>query len=372
MDAKIYHIKNPDMLVSPALLYYEDLIVENTNKAIAIAGDPDRLWPHVKTHKIKEITRLLIDKGVTRFKCATIAEAEMVASCQPTDIILAYPLIGPNIVRFLKLMKAFPATKFWAIGDNLEQVKQLGKEAGAAGTKIHFLTDVNVGQNRTGVGLNQLISFYEDVSKVENIEADGLHCFDGHIHENDFHLRCEAVEKIAEQVLTLRNEIISRGYACSQLVMGGTPTFPCYAKYPEFYMSPGTVFLFDYNYYSNYRDMDFVPAGIILTRVISHPTKDTFTLDLGCKGISCDSAGIRGVIVGMEDITTPLAQSEEHWVFSIAPGHENERPPIGSVLYVMPAHICPSTVLYPSAHVVHKGEVNGYWNIAARDRILTY
>lgn len=45
-----------------------------------------------------------------------------------------------------------------------------------------------------------------------------------------------------------------------------------------------------------------------MTRVISRPTPSTFTLDLGYKGIAADPAGIRGVIVGMEDIATPVAR----------------------------------------------------------------
>ena len=101
MDAAMYRVSHSDELITPVLLYYKDYIIQNIQKAVAIAGDPQRLWPHVKTHKTRELISLLIEHGVTRFKCATIAEAEVVASCGPTDIILAYPLVGPNVARFL-------------------------------------------------------------------------------------------------------------------------------------------------------------------------------------------------------------------------------------------------------------------------------
>ena len=372
MDAAMYRVSHSDELITPVLLYYKDYIIQNIQKAVAIAGDPQRLWPHVKTHKTRELIHLLIEHGVTRFKCATIAEAEVVASCGPTDIILAYPLVGPNVARFLALQQNFPNVRFWSIGDDLEQLRRVSDAAQAAGTTIRFMADVNVGQNRTGVALDKVAAFYKEAVAMEGLAPDGFHCYDGHIHQSDFAERTRLAAEIMDKVLALKNSLVADGYSCTHLVMGGTPTFPCYAKYPDVYMAPGTVFLTDYLYSRDYPEMGFVPAGIIMTRVISRPTPSTFTLDLGYKGIAADPAGIRGVIVGMEDIATPVAQSEEHWVFQIAPGHEGEIPPVGSELFVMPSHICPSTALYPDVPVVEHGEITGRWEIAARNRKLTY
>ncbi|MDD3347631.1 alanine racemase, partial [Oscillibacter sp.] len=309
----------------------------------------------------------------TRFKCATIAEAEMVASCGPTDIILAYPLIGPNVTRFLALQRDFPNVRFWSIGDNLEQLQRVGAAAIKAGAKIRFLADVDVGQHRTGVACDKLVAFYEAAAAIDGLAPDGFHVYDGHIHQSDLRERTQLAAEIHATVTALRDQIVADGYSCSTLVMGGTPTFPCYAKYPGVYMAPGTVFLNDYFYGKNYQEMEFTPAGIIMTRVISRPTDSTFTLDLGYKGIAADPDGVlRGVIVGMENISAPIAQSEEHWVFQIAPGHESEIPPVGTELFVMPSHICPSTALYPFVPVVEHGEITGHWDVAARNRKITY
>lgn len=112
MDAAMYRVSHSDELNTPVLLYYKDYIIQNIQKAVAIAGDPQRLWPHVKTHKTRELISLLIEHGVTRFKCATIAEAEVVASCGPTDIILAYPLVGPNVARLPGTAAKLPQCPF--------------------------------------------------------------------------------------------------------------------------------------------------------------------------------------------------------------------------------------------------------------------
>ena len=102
-----------------------------------------------------------------------------------------------------------------------------------------------------------------------------------------------------------------------------------------------------------------------MTRVISHPTSGMFTLDLGCKGIASDPADSRGTVVGLENAEVAF-QSEEHWTYRMLPGHEAERPAIGTVFYVIPTHICPTTALYRAALVAENGEITGEWTVDAR------
>lgn len=94
---------------------------------IDIAGGAARLWPHIKTHKMAEVVQMQIEAGIDRFKCATIAEAEMAAKAGAKHLTLAYPLVGPNIKRFAALQAAFPEVEFFAIGDDTEQIRKLGQ-----------------------------------------------------------------------------------------------------------------------------------------------------------------------------------------------------------------------------------------------------
>ena len=88
--------------------------------------------------------------GISNFKCATIAEAEMTAQTDAKNILVAYPLVGPNIHRFLQLQAAYPQKIFYALGDNLAQLQLLGETAQTQNTTAHCLIDVNTGMNRTG------------------------------------------------------------------------------------------------------------------------------------------------------------------------------------------------------------------------------
>ena len=79
---------------------------------LAYAGGPQRLRPHVKTHKMPAVVRIKLDAGIDKFKCSTIAEAEMVACAGGRDILLAFPQVGPNAARFAAWPRRFRRSAF--------------------------------------------------------------------------------------------------------------------------------------------------------------------------------------------------------------------------------------------------------------------
>src|SRR3954470_23846252 len=91
-----FRLNDPSALLSPSLLIDRTLVRRNLETMIALARGAERLRPHVKTHKMPAVVRLCESLGIRKHKCATIAEAEMVAASGGTDVLLAYPLVGPN------------------------------------------------------------------------------------------------------------------------------------------------------------------------------------------------------------------------------------------------------------------------------------
>jgi D-serine deaminase-like pyridoxal phosphate-dependent protein len=373
MDRNAYVLNDTSNIASPALIYYRNIILANTKRVIEMAGGADRLWPHVKSHKTAEMVCMQIDMGITHFKCATIAEAEMAAKAggalHMLHIMLAYPLVEPNISRFVRLSADYTQAVFYAIGDDFHQLGLLSDEAGRTGVKINVLVDADVGMHRTGVPIDKLEKFYERASRLKNIVLKGLHCYDGHLHDSNFDVRKAKTEEIDREVLKVQKFLMQKGLDCSLLVMGGTPTFPCRAGKDNMYLSPGTCFISDWGYSKKFQDMAFPPGAAILSRVVSHPSKNTFTIDLGYKGIASDPEGDRGIIADLED-AKPLFQSEEHWVFSLPEGQT--LPAIGSDCYVLPAHICPTTALYPQIEIAQDGKIIVEWQVSARNRRITY
>src|SRR6516165_8469954 len=120
-----YGLKDPSQVFSPGLLFYKTLIARNIQNLVKRVGNPDRLRPHVKTHKTRQIVKMERDAGITKQKCATIAEAEMLAQCEVPDILLAYPMVGPNCSRYAQLIKKYPGSRFSVIADHARGIEQL-------------------------------------------------------------------------------------------------------------------------------------------------------------------------------------------------------------------------------------------------------
>lgn len=369
MDKHIYTIEDSEDMLTPCLVYYKDIIRENTTKAIALAGGSRRLWPHVKSHKSPDMVKLQMEYGIEQFKAATIAEAEMAAEAGARRVILAFPLIGPNIGRYLAMAAHDTRTEFFAVGDDYEQLSLLSRSAEEADMTVQVLLDVNMGMNRTGIVIGRAEELYRRAATLSGLRLRGLHCYDGNHNNPDITLRDAQVIECDNEVAAICARLAEDGLYCDIVVAGGTPAFPCHAKDTDWYLSPGTAFLTDAGYYQNLPDLEFIPGAALLTRVISHPDKGLFTLDLGYKGIAADPTAQRGYIVGMEK-AKPVLHSEEHWVFEVEA--DQELPAIGTLLYVIPTHICPTSALYPSATVVEQGVVTGEWEIAARNRKIRF
>jgi D-serine deaminase-like pyridoxal phosphate-dependent protein len=368
MDPR-YALKNTDAMLSPSLVIFKDLVTANLLAMIEMAGGADRLRPHVKTHKMPAMIRLAESLGIRKHKCATIAEAEMVAAAGGSDILIAYPIVGPNIARFARLVRGYPKATFRTVVDDADAADALS--AGLpANHPVSTLVDLDIGMGRTGIDPGDAaFHLYEHLSGLPNLRPDGLQAYDGHIAIVDLTERIEAARPGQDATLALRQRLIDAGFKVSIVVFGGTPTFPVHARLdlPGLELSPGTSSLFDNGYATRYPDLPFVPSALLLTRVISRPRPGRVTLDLGYKAVASDPPVANRVIIpGMPDATVAF-QSEEHLVLDTP--HAADFPP-GTTLLAIPAHICPTCALHRQAYVIENGEVVDRWDIVARDRML--
>ena len=238
-----YQIDNAYEISSPALLVYPDRIESNIKRLIEIAGSPDMLRPHVKTHKMSEIIKLQMKYGISRFKCATISEAEMVARCGARDILLAIQPVGPNIERFFKLKKEFKDIKFSCIADTEDVIIQLSDMARKTGLETHVWLDINNGMNRTGVTPGEKAArLFVRIMDSPMLVAEGLHVYDGHIHEPDLSRRKKICNESFLSVLGLIEDLKNEGISPVKIIAGGTPTFPIHALRGDVETSPGTLY----------------------------------------------------------------------------------------------------------------------------------
>ena len=353
---------------SPALLILWDRVEENLRRMIALTPDPASLRPHLKTHKLPRIVSRLAALGVTKAKCATIAESEMAAAAGATDILLASQLVGPAISRFLNLSDKFPGVRFSTIADNESSIRQLNAAASTHGRNIHVFLDIDSGQHRTGIAPGpDAAALYHLIASLPGLTPAGLHAYDGHLHQSDPAERAAACHAAFAPVAALRDSLISDGLPVPVIVAGGSPTFPFHAPRPNVESSPGTCVLWDAGYSRKLPDLDFLHAAILLCRVISKPAPNLLCLDLGHKAVASEMPHPRVIFPALPD-AVPVMHNEEHLVLE-SPLASNF--PIGTALAGIPWHVCPTVALHDFVHIVHQGSATETLTVTARTRRIS-
>ncbi len=363
-----YHLERPDSVESPGLVFYEDRIKANIQLLISMIDDISRLRPHVKTHKSAEVCKLLMDAGISKFKCATVAEAEMLALCGAADVLLAYQPIGPNVNRFIKLQQQYPLTRFSCLVDNETTAQVLATLSQSNKLKSEVFIDVNVGMDRTGILPANVLDLYVKLAQMEGLILKGLHAYDGHIHDSGFAIREEKAMTIIDVLNYLSTEINSRLKKQPVIVAGGTPTFTIYNTQTAFDCSPGTFALWDKGYQDAFEEQHFFTAALVVSRIVSLPESNLICCDLGHKAVAAEKPLDKRVAFLNAPELIPVSQSEEHLVLDAGENHSYQ---IGDLLYGLPYHICPTVALYENATSVSSAHADQIWNISSRKRKIT-
>jgi D-serine deaminase-like pyridoxal phosphate-dependent protein len=354
---------------SPALLVFPSLVKKNIAEMIRMVGDVKRLRPHIKTHKTAEGIQLMMDAGISKFKCATIAEAELLAMTGAKDVLLAHQPVGPRIERLKQLTIQFPHTQFSTITDHLNAAIRIGEVFEKHSQSIGIYIDINVGMNRTGITPDEnALTLYEAITEIDGIHFMGLHVYDGQHRQADPAEREKACDEAFQAVYGLMDMMESKGYARPFFIAGGSPSFSIHAKKTDRDCSPGTNIFWDHGYGLICPEQDFTPAVHILTRVISLPAANRICLDLGHKAVASENELAKRVYFPDHPELKAVGQSEEHLVMELVPGH-GFKP--GDTLIGIPYHICPTVALHETLIAIEGDNIVGEWRVEARKRKIS-
>jgi D-serine deaminase-like pyridoxal phosphate-dependent protein len=357
-------VNNVSAIDSPALLIYRDRVKENIRLLIRAVTDINILRPHVKTSKIAEVCRMVQEEGINKFKCATIAEAEMLGLVSAKDVLFAYQPVGPKIQRLIGLIKKYPATSFSCLTDNRENAADLSARAIAANGIINIFIDINTGMNRTGIHPDGVPDLFKYLSALPGIKVKGLHIFDGHIRERDIERRQLKSDEEFEKIEKITDKLFREYQFRPIVVIGGSPTFPTHLHRVNVECSPGTFIFWDHGYKTNIPEQPFDFAALVITRIISIVDAQTICTDLGYKSIASENPAPRVFFLNAPGAIA-VGHSEEHLVLKVENALAYK---LGDVLYGVPTHICPTVALYEKAFVIENQEVTGEWKVIARDR----
>jgi D-serine deaminase-like pyridoxal phosphate-dependent protein len=363
-----YRISDPELVLTPALALYPEVIASNIRCTLdLLSGHADRWRPHIKTAKLNYTLRMLIDRGVRNFKCATSLELLQACEAGATDVLVAYPLMGANASRVREIKNQHPGVRISVLAENEAQVHQW------RGADVGIFLDINPGMNRTGIeqtSRQYAVKLAQAIIQ-SGLEFRGLHYYDGQFGTVAELERTKAAHAGYDQLLSLVRGLEAAGVHVPEVVTAGTPTMPCSIAYPGFKnanflhrVSPGTVVYNDATSLTQFpAQYGYAPAALVMARVVSSPHHGVITCDAGHKAVSADAGVPTCVVVGHRELT-PLSPSEEHLPFAVTEGANS--PQVGDILYLLPRHVCPTVNNFDVALIVRNGLVESVEQVSAR------
>jgi len=365
-----YQIKNESEIDSPALLLYPDRIQHNINCMLQqVNGDPDRLFPHVKTHKMREVVQMQMAAGITKFKCATLSELEMCLSVGAKEVLVAYQLVGPKVGRFVRLVQQYPDADISSLVDNLASATEIATACGEAKVIAKVYLDIDNGMHRTGYPLNEdTFDMVKAISQIPNIQFKGLHLYDGQFRSKNAIERKTNSDDAFHPAYHLFAKIHQELGITATVISGGSPGFTPAAARSNICCSPGTTLLWDYGYAQMVSEIPFQWAALLMTRVISKPTQGIVTMDLGHKAVASENPIDKRIhFLNLKNYEV-YKHSEEHLVVKVSNWEDIQ---VGDVFYGVPHHICPSVALHEEAHIIKENSWVANWTVIARKRKIT-
>ena len=364
-----YELHNINTVDTPAVLVYPDRMRDNILLLKETVKDVQCLRPHIKTSKMVEAVQLLQEEGISKFKCATIAEAEMLGMAGAQDVLLAYQPVGPKADRLLNLVEHYPDTRYSCLVDNNASAVAIAALFAAAQRVMPVYVDLNVGMNRTGIAPGDAaLALYKELLHLPGITPLGLHVYDGHLHDEDPAIRREKCNAAFAPVQQLAEAITDSWAPAPRIIAGGSPTYAFHAEREGVECSPGTFIFWDWGYRQHLPEQQFEYAALVVTRVISVIDGEHICADLGHKAIAPENSQPRVHFLNVPDAQL-MGQSEEHLVIKVP---DSSLYPVGTVLYGVPLHICPTIALHERVGVVEGNNCIDYWKVIARDRKIMF
>jgi D-serine deaminase-like pyridoxal phosphate-dependent protein len=362
-----YEVQDSQALSTPSLLIYTEMIEANITAALGMMnGDAGRWRPHLKTAKLGYTMRRLVARGIKMAKCATTLELVTAIESGMEDVLVAFPLMGPNAARVREIAAAHPERRISTLVESVDQIEEWRRSA------VGVFVDLNSGMDRTGMAedhFEEVRAFIDRIQKA-GLQFRGLHHYDGQILNSDPSAGAAAREGYA-RLMELIAYLKRSGIEVQEVITSGTPAMPHALNFAPFRegefvhrVSPGTIVYNDRSSLKELPDYGFQPAALILSTVVSRPRENRVTCDAGHKAVSADAGVPTCDVLGRPGLVG-LKPSEEHLPIEVRSG---EAPSRGELLYLLPAHVCPTVNNFDKAVLVRGGKVEEVVPVTARGR----
>lgn len=354
----------PENLSTPALVVDRDVLVGNIARMAARMDERGvALRPHAKTHKSLDIASLQVAHGAAGLTVATVGEAEVFAAGGHGDLFIAYPVVAQRD-KAERLGRLAESARLSVGVDSIEAGALLAG-AGLAGT-VRVMVEIDSGQHRSGVlpaAAGGLAAALADLG----LEVEGVFTHAGHGYT-----ALDAPPGAARDEVDALEEAVSalsaRGLLAARVSAGSTPTALGSARRPVTEERPGTYVFNDRQQVALGAAEAPQVALAVAATVVSTAVPGQVVVDSGTKSLGGDRpAWLEGLGTVPElGGANVVSASECHGIVALGDGPP---PPVGTLVRVVPNHVCPVVNLFDFYEVVSGGEVVDRWPVSARGHL---
>ena len=208
---------------TPALVVDLDILDRNLRRVAEYAGTHGlRLRPHTKTHKSVMLAKRQLELGAAGLTVAKVSEAEVMLGAGPSDLLVAYPIVGHG--KLARLMKVAQRAHVTVALDSLTAARELSGAAHEAQVEVGVLAEFDAGLGRVGVAPGEaLLELARAISALPHLRFEGLTFYPGHIKDLDEPGR-HALAQLSELVARIRADFDRAGIEVTIISGGSTPT----------------------------------------------------------------------------------------------------------------------------------------------------
>lgn len=322
------------------------------------------LRPHVKTHKIIEIARMQEAAGILGITVATLGEAEVFVEAGFPDVLIAYPIwLTPEKARRLDALLDKATIRLGV--DSLESGKKLVEHLGGRASLIELMIEVDCGHHRSGIEPGSVGELATGLREL-GLDVSGCFTFPGHSYAKEG--RTAAAQDEAQALTTAQQQLIAAGFPDAQIRSGGST--PSLAEADVLVVSeqrPG-VYVFNDAQQIELGSCSWDDVAVTVQGTVVNVRGNRVIVDSGSKVLGADKAPYAsgyGRVLGSPDARI-VALSEHHATIEFPSAAEV--PVLGSVLPVIPNHVCNAVNLADQVFVFDRGALVDCWKVAARGR----
>lgn len=356
----------PHGLDTPAVVVDLDRVEKNIARMQALLdGRGVALRPHAKTHKSPFFAHQQLDAGAVGITVAVLEEAEVMADAGIEDIFVAYPVwaVGEKARRMRDLMGRVRL----AVGaDSVEGAEQLGRAATGAAERPDVLIEVDSGEGRTGTDPDRVVAVARAVTDA-GLTLRGVFTHGGHAYRGPDRVAVAAADEESRLGAAVR-ALEDAGFDLPVVSAGSTPTSVASSAAPITEERPGTYVFGDRQQANLGGSEPGCLALAVAATVVSTAVAGGCVLDAGAKALAKDKPGWlagHGVVPQLPGAII-RAVYDHHAVLELPAALPPPR--VGTVVAVVPNHVCPVVNLTDELVLVRAGTAVEHLPVLARGR----